>query len=90
MNGLGDKTKKKSCTIKTWKQKSRLKKDTLKEIHNTWRGYNYGTVNDTPHGGCILILARKDMDMEPIETGQDTEKKEGGHGEYMKHEETKC
>ena len=43
--------------------------------------YGKGTIFDqknkapNSHGG-ILILARRDMDMIPIETGQDTEKRE--------------
>ena len=46
---------------------TRLKKETLREINNTWKGYNYGAVNETPHGsGGILILARKGMDMIPL------------------------
>ena len=55
---------------------TRLKTNTMKEINNEWKGFNFGTINATPDSsGGILILARKDMDMIPITTGEDTEKK---------------
>ena len=84
VNWLGDTKKRKSVLAKLGNKKTRLsypnrhktKKETLREMNHTWEGYNFGTINDTPHRiGGILILARKYMDMTPIETGQDTAKK---------------
>ena len=61
----------------------------MKEINNTWKGYNFGTINAAPDSsGGILILARKDMDMVPTKTGEDTEKREGLHGESLTQETT--
>ena len=49
----------------------------MTEINSRWKGFNFGAINTTPdRSGGILILARKDMDMTPIKTGEDT-KKEG-------------
>ena len=48
----------------------------MKEINSTWKGFNFGAINANPDSsGGILILARKDMDMTPIKTGEDTEQK---------------
>ena len=61
---------------------TRLKKESLNQVHNTWTGNIHSSINDQPHSsGGILILARRGLDIIPKKYGSDRAKKgEDGMG----------
>ena len=55
---------------------TRLKRQSLKEVKDKWKGHVYGAINEAPHSsGGIIILARQGMDTVPLENGQDSQNK---------------
>ena len=51
---------------------TRLRKETLKHVHNIWTGNVYGSINEQPNSsGGVLILAKRGRDMTPKESGKD-------------------
>ena len=84
MNGLGDDKKRNKALQKLAQKKddfiilvdTRLKKENLNQVHNTWTGNIHSSINDQPHSsGGILILARRGLDIIPKKSGSDRAKK---------------
>ena len=51
---------------------TRLRKETLKDVHNQWTGNIHSSINEQPNSsGGILILAKRGLDVIPKESGKD-------------------